>query len=268
MPKCILIGLSVSLVLAQEPGSINKDKEAALGARLAAEFRQRTPPVDNPAIQSYVEQLGKKLDAQFSPGVTFRIAVFSDGSTDSTHEPVAFPGGYIFVSTSLLTAAQDESEVAGMLAHSMAHLANRDSARMGAHGPVINYGTVPLIFVGGWNGTNPNGAIPMGFLKTQRTFELEADQQAIRVMSAAGCDPQRLAVYISREQKRDSIFSGLPPRAERLAALQAAISEMPSSNFVASSDFVHMKEQLPATEPKRPRQVPSLISPDIDKLRP
>jgi predicted Zn-dependent protease len=262
MPKRFLIGLSVSLALAQQPGSIDGEKEAAIGARLAAQVRQNTTLVDNPAIQSYVEQLGKKLEAHFSAGVTFQIAVVSDGLTGSTHEPAAFPGGYVFVPTSLLAAAQDESELAGMLAHGMAHLANRDSTRAVARNPVINYGSVPLIFLGGWNGANVNGAIPMGFLKTQRTFELEADQEAVRVMSAAGYDPQGLAGYISRVQQHDSISFGMPPRAERLAALEAATRELPSSNFVTSSDFVRMKEQLAATEPKRPRKVPSLTSPD------
>ena len=121
----ILLSLLVSAALWAQPVNqepVNREKEAALGARLANEVRQRTTP-DSPELQAYVERLGEKL-APPSSGVTFRFTVVKDALGGATHEPLACPGGYIFVSASLLAEARDEAELAGMLAHAMAHITN------------------------------------------------------------------------------------------------------------------------------------------------
>ena len=254
MPMRLLVCLMIGAVLwsQERPTLYSPEKEAALGAQLANELRQKTTAA-NPAIQSYVDRLGRKLAARFSNGdITYKFTVVTDSLGGGTHEPLTLPGGYVFVSTSLLAAVQDEAEFAGMLAHALSHIANRDSARMGTH--MVNYGSIPLIFLGGWGVANEtNGAIPVGFLKTQRTYELEADRQAVAVMSAAQYDPAALVRYVSREQRPDSVFSSLPPRAERTNALEAAIRELPPG------EFERFKNDLRETETQRQRQAPSLL---------
>jgi len=127
---------------------------------------------------------------------------------------VSLPGGYIIVSTALLTSAGDEAELAGMLAHAMAHVANRDGKRPGTQGQPLNYGSVPLIFLGGWAGGDNQGlAIPLAFRAIQKTYERQADGDAVRAMSGAGYDPAALVRYLSRIQPGD----------ERIALLEAAI---------------------------------------------
>ncbi len=133
---------------AQEPQAA---KEAALVAHLVKEVRQSTTALDKPDVQSYVDRLGKRLAAQFTGDsiITYTFAVVTDSLTGRTHEPMALPGGYIFLSTSLLLAAQDEAELAGMLAHAMSHIADHDSSRVAGRSQVVNQGDVPLIFLEG-----------------------------------------------------------------------------------------------------------------------
>jgi predicted Zn-dependent protease len=179
---------------------------------------------------------------------------------------MALSGGYVFVSTSLLTAAENEVEFAGMLAHAMAHVANRDGTRMATQSQLINYGSIPLIFMGGWSGGSTgagdsHAAIPLGFLKTQRSFELHADREAVRAMAATAYDPKALVRYLSRMPPPDSVlFSSLPPREERLASLEAAIRQLPLP------EFERVRNQLKdprVADPARPvRPVPSLRTPD------
>src|SRR5206468_770429 len=83
--------------------------------------------LDNPEVQAYVEGIGRNLAAHLpDTSLTFTFAVLSDNHGGPTHEPISLPGGYIFVSSSLILAAQDEAEFAGMLAHAMIHVAARD----------------------------------------------------------------------------------------------------------------------------------------------
>jgi len=198
-------------------GQVNfysREKEAALGERLAKDVLRNSTVVQNPAVQAYIERLGGRLSAQFPADLTYRFTVVTDGSSGGTHEPMSLPGGYIIVSMTLLTAAGDEAEVAGMLAHAMAHVANRDGARQATQGQLINYGSVPLIFLGGWTGGDSQGlAVPRAFRAIQKTYERQADRDAVRAMSGAGYDPAALVRYVSRVQPDD----------ERIALMEAAI---------------------------------------------
>ena len=102
-------------VEAQDRQKQDPRKEAAIGAQMANEVRRGTTPLESPEVQSYVERIGNKLASQFtSEGRTYTFAVVTDSLSGRTHEPIALPGGYVFVSTSLLSAAQDEAGFAGI----------------------------------------------------------------------------------------------------------------------------------------------------------
>jgi predicted Zn-dependent protease len=129
--------LAALRLLAQTQGTAEKapnpyslEKEAALGKQLAAEVRQRTTPIQNPAAQDYVNRLGNRLASHTDTKVPFTFSVVAEDPCSTTHEPVALPGGYVFVPAALFIAAQDEAEFAGMLAHSIMHVAARHGTRM------------------------------------------------------------------------------------------------------------------------------------------
>src|SRR4051794_1993768 len=114
---CVLLMAGIALKAQDE-------REAALGAHLAKEIGDRTKPLDSEAALHFVERLGARLAAQF-PGLPWAVkfGVVTGEQTSRTHEPVALPGGYVFVPAELLPAAESEAEFAGMLAHAIAHVA-------------------------------------------------------------------------------------------------------------------------------------------------
>jgi beta-barrel assembly-enhancing protease len=217
------------------------EKEKALGAHLADEYRKQTRMLDAPSVNAYLNELGQRLAAQVpATGFTYTFELSDDDQT-WIHEAAAFPGGPVFVPASLILAAADEAELAGMLAHAIAHIATRQETRQMTRGQIVNQATIPLIMMGGWNGyairqgTAPS--VPLGFLAFQRKNELESDQVAARILSAAGYDPQALARYIERVQPADTAprnaMAPYPDKDQRLAALQAAIQQLPSTTYSA-----------------------------------
>jgi predicted Zn-dependent protease len=217
------------------------EKEAALGAQLASQVRGKTAMVGNATVRAYVEKIGGKLAAVMpGPPYTFTFAVTVDGRGGQTHEPLSLPGGYIFVPADLILTAQNEAEFAGMLAHAMAHVVARHGTRQATKGQLVNYGSVPLIFMGGWMGEgNVQGAgVPQTFARFQRAFEGEADTLAIRFLSRTGYDPKALAGYISRVQidDRAGTSSVLPPLAQRMANMETAIQSLAPAEYAAPGD--------------------------------
>ena len=204
--------------LAQER-ELGDAKERAIGQSLAREIQRQTTTIHSPPIQAYVERLVAKLD----PGGTFTVDLVRNTETaaNPTHEPVAIPGGALFVSAGLIEASSEEAELVGMLAHAMAHVRARHGIRQATRGQIANLSTIPLIFMGSQAG----GMVPLGFIEIQRGFESQADQMAVETLVKVGYDPFSLAGYIRRMQPELSEdrqrFSPLPARAERVAAIEA-----------------------------------------------
>ena len=120
--RAVFASLSAS---AQERRGINfysKEKEASIGASLAADVRKNTTIIESAALSQYVERLGRKLAAVLpDSGIDYTFIVVEKNLGGSTHEPLALPGGYIFIPAELFLAARSESEFASMLAHAVAH---------------------------------------------------------------------------------------------------------------------------------------------------
>jgi predicted Zn-dependent protease len=229
------------------------EKEAALGRQLAAEAARHTKPLDSAVARDYANEVGQRLAAKVSgPAFTYTFAVIADGADNTTHEPLALPGGYIFVGASLFLAAQDEAEFAGMLAHSIAHIAARHASRQATLGQLTNMSTVPLIYMGGGAGqaidNNRMVSIPMGLLRFRRENELEADRLAAETMAGAGFDPAALARYIGRVQPEEGarpwVFSPLPTRRQRIGSLDDAVRALPARAYAAGDTFQAVKEEV------------------------
>jgi predicted Zn-dependent protease len=211
------------------------EKEKALGAQMAAEYRRQTGVLAAPSVNAYLNEVGQRLAAQSpSTGFPYTFELTDDDQT-WIHEAAAFPGGPIFVPASLVLAATDEDELAGMLAHAIAHIVTRGQTR--------NTATIPTIFMGGWSGyaaPRQGMGVPMGFLAAQRKNELGSDELAVRILSRAGYDPQALARYIERVQPdgaQTNERAPYPARDERLAALQTAIRQLPPATYATHPDL-------------------------------
>ncbi len=216
-------------LLAQNP---IPEKQARAYKQIAEEVQRNATPIKSQEIQSYVARLGAKLGAQVTaPLSTFSFSAVITGLDNALHEPFAIPGGHILVSSKLLLNAKEEAELAGMLAHAM------------ARAPVLirsKAGTIPLLFLDSGDGI----LMPHDMLEQRRQSELRADPSAILLMSRAGFDPAALVHYIERVQPPDHPQSPFPTRADRLAALQSAIRELPPASYSQSDEFHDIQEQV------------------------
>jgi predicted Zn-dependent protease len=266
--RSLLIVLAAMTLAAQERqlgqgvNFYSKAKEDALGKRLAEDLSRQTTKLDNPEVQAYVERVGRQLAASLpDTSWTFNFTVVSNDLGGATHEPIAFPGGYIFVPAGLILGAHDEAEFAGMLGHAMIHVAARHGTRQATRGEIANLATIPLIQAGGGQvGNAQELLIPVGLLRFQRANELEADRVAVPTMAAAGYDPAALLRYISRVQPETTgqvkvLFSPMPTRDERIAAIQKAIGKL--------GEFPRIQDAVRSSMPKPPEdRPPTLRRPD------
>jgi predicted Zn-dependent protease len=192
------------------------DPEGVGVRQLAENARELMPRVECYECQDYVAKLGARLAAQFpSPAVADTFSVVSVSRTNALHEPVVLPGDYVLVPVSLLLAANDEAEFAGMLAQSIS------GPVLVKHNPT---GKVPITFLDSFGG---DLAMPAAGVDRRREIESKADELAIPAISRAGFDPAAFLRYIERLQPSDRLRSPFPIRATRIAALQTAIGELP-----------------------------------------
>jgi hypothetical protein len=172
-----------------------QDKQMALGEQLAREFRKTAIPV--PGAEPYVRGLAKRLTP---PGTHWEVEVMKHDFGGSTREPVTYPG-YMFVPARLILMTGSEAELAGMLAHAVAHMMEP-----------------PARFSVDYSGAD---IVPLGRVGAERARELAADRRAAGIAAAAGYDPQALIDYLRRVQPESSPKnSRVPPLAERIAAIE------------------------------------------------
>ena len=242
-----LLGLSLAGQI------LNLDKERALGAVWADDIRSKAQAFDLPEVVAYVERMGARL-AALMPGSDFRfeVVVAEEGA-----EPVGLPGGIVFVPAAFLAGAEDEAEVAVMLAHAMGHVSLRHGF---ANAGRAKDGQVPLFVMGGWMGAHANARdratfIPSGALGSSKQNELDADRFGVDLAGRAGYDRGALARYIQRVQPADSgPEAPVPPKRERLAALGGV-----AGGVVGGSEFLRLREMVRVKLGWRERRVGVLV---------
>jgi predicted Zn-dependent protease len=239
-------------------------KEIALGKQLAEEVRRQSKLLDDPIVGEYVNRLGQNLVRNSDASVPFTFQVVEGDQLNA----FSLPGGFVFVNTGLIEGTETEAELAGALAHEIAHVAARHITRQATRGQIANYATLPLILWGGWTGyavrQGAGAGIPLGFLSFERRFETEADMLGIQYMYKAGYDPTASVDLFERMlslQKRKPgtiirLFSTHPMTEDRLAQTQKNIAEMLPSRpeyVVTTSEFNEVRERLIARSvPRRP----------------
>ena len=153
------------------------EREIALGKQLAQEVERSAKLIDDPVVSEYVNRVGQNLVRNSDAKVPFTIKVIDSDEVNA----FALPGGFFYVNSGLILRADSESELAGVMAHEIAHVAARHSTKRETKGQIAQLATIPLILLGpgGWAGygiyQGLNFAIPLTFLKFSRGDENEAD---------------------------------------------------------------------------------------------
>src|ERR1700748_2135217 len=147
------------------------EKEIALGKGLAQQVEKEAKIIDDPVIAEYVNRVGQNLVRNSDAKVPFTIKVIDTEEVNA----FALPGGFFFVNSGLLLKADSEAELAGVMAHEIAHVAARHGTRQATRGEIAQLATIPLIFMGGaaaYGIYEASGLIiPVSFLKFSRSFE-------------------------------------------------------------------------------------------------
>src|SRR5579863_3804649 len=231
------------------------EKEIALGKQLAQEVERQAKIVDDPVIAEYVNRVGQNLVRNSDAKVPFTIKVLDSEEVNA----FALPGGFFFVNSGLILKADNESELAGVMAHEIAHVAARHGTRQATRGAIINYASIPLIFMGGWTGyairQGAGLAIPMGFLTFSRAFESEADMLGLEYMYKTGYDPVAFVDFFEKIQSMEKkkpgtmsrVFSTHPMTDDRIKAAQKNISTILKAKpeyVVNTSEFNDVKGRL------------------------
>jgi len=247
-------------------GSINfvsLEKEIAMGRQLAAEIERQVKLIEDPTINEYVNRVGQNLVRNSDAKVPFTIKVVESDEINA----FALPGGFFYVNHGLILAADDESELAGVMAHEIAHVAARHGTEQHSKAELINFASIPLIFMGGVGGFALRQAagflIPMQFLQFSRKDEGEADYLGLQYLYRTGYDPGAAVSFFEKLQAKESakpgtiskMFSTHPPTGARIEDSKKNIElVLPDKEqyVVTTSEFQEIKSQLAQLQNDRP----------------
>jgi predicted Zn-dependent protease len=238
------------------------EKEIALGKQMAQEVERQAKIISDPIVAEYINRVGQNIVRNSDCRVPFTIKVIEDESVNA----FALPGGFFFVNTGLILKADNEAELAGVMAHETAHVCARHGTRQATKAELANYMTIPLIFMGGWAGYGIRQAagvlVPLGMLKFSRGYEAEADMLGLQYMYKTGYDPASFVDFFEKlqalEKKKHGavaeLFSSHPMTDERIQAAQKNIQENLEARpeyVVNTSEFNDVKARLAMIENRR-----------------
>jgi predicted Zn-dependent protease len=233
------------------------EKEIALGKGLAQEVERSSKLIDDPVVTEYVNRVGQNLVRNSDARVPFTIKVIDSDEVNA----FALPGGFFYVNSGLILRAQEESELAGVMAHEISHVTARHGTKNATKGEMMQLATIPLMLLGpaGWAGyglyEGLNIAIPLTYLKFSRDSEREADFLGLQYMYKAGYDPNAFVTFFERiqaDEKRrpgtiPKVFSTHPPTPDRIEAAQKEIARILPNKpeyIVTTSEFDSVKARL------------------------
>ena len=249
-------------------GSINffsLEKEIQMGRQLAAEIERQVKLVEDPTINEYVNRVGQNIVRNSDAKVPFTIKVVESDEINA----FALPGGFFYVNSGLILAADDESELAAVMAHEIAHVAARHGTKQASKAELINFASIPLIFMGGVGGFALRQAagflIPLQFLQFSRGDEAEADYLGLQYLYKTGYDPGAAVSFFEKLQAKESakpgsvskMFSTHPPTGDRIEMTKKNIELiLPDKDqyVVTTSEFNKVRTQLAQLENRRPSQ--------------
>ena len=233
--------------------------QVARGRVFAQQIEAQIKLVNDPVVTEYVNRIGQNLVRNSDAQVPFTIKVIDSDVVNA----MALPGGFFYVNSGLILAADEEAEMAGVMAHEIAHVAACHYAREMTRAQLMQMASIPLIFIGGaigYGAYEASGlAIPMTFLKFSRTFEAQADYLGVQYMYRAGYDPSAFVSFFEKLQAMEKkkpgtiskAFDTHPQTADRIEKSQEEIRKiLPSKQqyIVTTSEFDEVKARLASIE--------------------
>src|SRR6266496_3001552 len=237
------------------------EKQIGLGKQISQQVESQSKIINDPVVSEYINRLGQNLVRNSDSQVPFTIKVIDSDDINA----FALPGGFFYVNSGLILAADEEAELAGVMAHEIAHVAACHAARENTRGNLAQIMTIPLIFLGGPIGyaayEGAGLAVPLTFLKFSRGFESEADYLGLQYMYKAGYDPQAFVSFFEKVQVQEKrkpgtiskAFSTHPQTPDRIGKSQEEIAKIlpaKAEYLVSSSEFDEVKSRLAAIENK------------------
>jgi predicted Zn-dependent protease len=238
---------------------ISLEKEISMGREMATEVEKESKMIDDPAINEYVNRVAQNIVRNSDARVPFTVKVIDSDEINA----FALPGGFFFVNSGLLLAADDEAELAGVMAHEIAHVAARHGTEQASRGQLFQYASIPLIFVGGGVAYGisqaANVLVPLSFLKFSRGMEEEADYLGVEYMYKTGYDPNAMVRFFEKLQAKEKakpgtvskLFATHPATGDRIQKVEATIAMVlpPADSYVeTTSEFVVVKARLAGSQ--------------------
>ena len=226
----------------------SKEQDVQLGKESAAEVEKKMKVVDNAELQTYIATVGKKLTSSADAGefpYSFKVVV------DKSINAFALPGGPMYIHTGLIAAADNESQMVGVMAHEVSHVALRHGTNQASKQQMLQ---LPAMLAaqatgsgGGMLGTLSQLGINLGansvLLKFSRGAETEADLLGTRLMHSAGYNPNELAAFFRKLEAEggnqnklvEMFMSSHPNPGNRVQAVQREASSLPARTYNAET---------------------------------
>jgi beta-barrel assembly-enhancing protease len=238
--------------------------EIRMGKEYAAQLEKSVKFITDPVINEYVNRVGQNIVKNSDCKVPFTIKIIDSDEVNA----MALPGGFFYVNSGLILTADNEAEMAGVMAHETAHVCAHHAAREMTRMNIAQISMVPLIMVTGYSWTGygiyeaAQLAIPITFLEFSREFEAQADFLGVQYMYRAGYDPQAFVTIFEKlenlEKTKPNLFSKAfathPQTPNRIEATQKEIATIlpPRDEYlVTTSEFDDIKARLARIENKR-----------------
>lgn len=233
----------------------SQEKEMAIGRQLAMEVEQQAKMVDDPIVTEYINRVGQNIVLHSDAKVPFTIKVIDSDEVNA----FALPGGYFFVNKGLILAADNEAELAGVMAHEIAHVAARHAMENQGKGTFMQFGLLAgILLSGGIAGSvlqNTAGLTQaLAFSKFSRSAEVEADKLGVQYLYASGYDPTAMSTMFeklaSQNKKKpgtiSKLFSSHPPSLERRDDSLELVARFPEKEeyVISTSEFQRVKAHL------------------------
>jgi predicted Zn-dependent protease len=238
------------------------DTEIKMGKSYADEIEKSSKFITDSTITEYVNRVGQNIVKNSDCKVPFTIKVLDSDEINA----FALPGGFFYVNSGLILNADEEAELAGVMAHETAHVCAHHAVRQMTRMNYAQLGTIPLIFIGGWTGYGIYEAasigIPITFMHFSREFESQADYLGVQYMYRAGYDPQAFITFFEKIQALEKrkpgavakVFADHPQTPDRILHSQEEIARiLPARDeyMVTTSEFDDVKARLARIENKR-----------------
>jgi hypothetical protein len=240
------------------------DTEIKMGKSYASEIEKSTKFITDPVVTEYVNRIGQNLVKNSDCKVPFTIRVIDSDEINA----MALPGGFFYVNSGLILNADEEAELAGVMAHEVAHVCAHHAVREQTRMNYAQLSTIPLIMMTGYSWTGygiyeaAQFAVPITFLKFSRDFEGQADYLGVQYMYRAGYDPQAFISFFEKIQALEKrkpgavakVFADHPQTPDRILHSQEEIARiLPARDqyTVTTSEFDDVKTRLARIENKR-----------------